>query len=202
MTNHTETTLIWVDLETTGLDPASSQVLEVAAVATCTDLSGGASADEQYHALVSWGGDIDDLNAWVRETHTASGLMDAVAPSNPAALALHEVDQRMAAWLDQVAEHNKTERLTLAGSTPSFDMAFLERHLPLVQSKFHYRLFDVSTLKQAYLWWSDTAAENDLSEVFGWDKEPAHRAQADIQHSLAVSRALKSTMIFDLGLVG
>lgn len=189
-------TLIWVDLETTGLDPIMDDVLEMAAVVTDTGLVGGDDQRDTFHALVSWEGAIEQLTEWVRNTHTETGLLEEVTGGSTSSVVLERADHLMATWLDEVRERHQSTRLTLAGSTPSFDMSFIERHLPEVRQRLHYRLFDVSTLRQACVWWSDVGGSNQTNDLFGWKEEPAHRATQDVRYSLELARGIQRSVRF------
>ena len=189
-------TLIWVDLETTGLDPSTDDVLEIAAVVTDTGLVGGDDQRDVFHALVSWDGDVEQLDEWVRNTHTETGLLGEVTGGCDGSVPLERADHLMSTWLNEVAERHQSTKLTLAGSTPSFDMSFIERHLPVVRQQLHYRLFDVSTLRQAYIWWSGCGGANQMNDLFGWTKEPVHRATQDVRYSLEVARAVQRLVSF------
>lgn len=174
-------TLIWADLETTAISPEEGDILEVAAVATDTDLVRIAAPAERFESIVHWNGDPASLDAFVREMHTANGLLRAASDGS----ILDEVDRQFARWLTDIAERAGAERLTLAGASVAFDMGWITHHMPATASLLHYRVFDISTLKQALLW--------------GWfgaiqipDGESPHRAMPDVEHALATARRFRS----------
>lgn len=179
--------LVWTDLETTGLDPDHHSILETAAIATAADLSGGDEPD-RFHTVVWWNGNPATLPSAVRNMHTDNGLLEeATALDAPT---LWDADEAMAAWLDDVAARHAAERLTLAGSSAHFDMGFITKHMPQTRERLHYRVFDVSTLLQAFQWWAD----DDLGRS-QFPDEAAHRAEQDISTSLTLCRAAHAVVL-------
>lgn len=176
--------LVWTDLETTGIDPRDpdAAVLEIASIVTDSELNAvGEVAD--FRVVIAWNGDRDRLHPAVVEMHTANGLLDEAGDN---AAVRHDAAERLwAGWLEAAAEAASAERLTLAGATPSFDMAWIEEHLPAARRHLHYRLFDVSTLRQAALWWAgDTLGAQPGDEI-------PHRAMDDIRGTLDHARNAK-----------
>ena len=178
--------LVWLDTETTGIDPVSGSLLEVAAVITSVDLTPVApnpGFHPEFHQVLEWRGDINDVHSTVVEMHTTNGLWQATQTAE--AVSSSVADQRLAAWLDRAVEDTHAERLTLAGATPTFDMAWIAHHLPESHKRLHYRLFDVSTLRQAALWWSNDTLAADNSD-------PAtHRALDDVRYALRMARTAR-----------
>lgn len=118
--------LVWLDLETTGLDPAIRRVLEVGVIVTTPDLV----EIDRFHSVVS-AFDLRILRDWLR-----------------AQLGEHAPD------VGGVDEGDRVPRL--AGSSVHFDRGFLRRHLPYVDVLFHYRHIDVGALNEcARLWWPE-----------------------------------------------
>lgn len=178
-------TLVWVDLETTGLDARKDDVLEIACVVT----------DGKFNELGCWSAvvlpDVADppwetkLDFVVREMHTVNGLLALV----PNGMFRCIADKLLKEWLTLVIPMG--EKPQLAGSTIDFDRAFLRAHFPGVSSLLHYRNLDVSTLNEM--------ARRNWPEVY--EGRPrgtsAHRAMTDIAASLETaryySRALSGT---------
>jgi len=161
--------LLWLDLETTGLDPQTGRILEVAwALAEFNDPF---ELIEPIRTLtLRWNGDISDLNDWVQKTHAASGLFRDCAMSQTA---LQDVIAELLRILP-----TEGEKPILAGSTIGFDMGFLKFHMPAVVERLHYRLYDVTAAK-LFL--------NSLGMPV-LPKAEARRAKDDIEESIRHGR--------------
>ena len=161
--------LIWIDLEMTGLLPDQDRIIEVAVVVTDPQVSvrveGPVFAVHQSDAV------LDGMDAWNKGTHGKSGLIDRVKAST--------VDEAAA----QAAVIAFLERYVPAGKSPMCgnsicqDRRFLARLMPQLESFFHYRNLDVSTLKELARRWKPAALE-------GFRKAQAHTALADIHESI------------------
>lgn len=164
--------IVWMDLETTGLDPETSVILELAVVITDKHLNQLAQASFVIHhpnsALVN-------LDEWVQNQHQASGLLEEVRCST---LTLARAE---AAVLELVAAHCPPRMCPLAGSSVCFDRRFLMRHMPKLDAHLSYRQIDVSSLKELVKrWYPDKALPNGSGAK--------HRALPDILESLAELR--------------
>ncbi|MEM8814989.1 MAG: oligoribonuclease [Pseudomonadota bacterium] len=166
----TATNLIWIDLEMTGLDTQSDTVIEIATIVTDKHLnelaSGPALAIRQSRAR------MDAMDEWNTRQHGKSGLTARVLESNvDLAGAEAQTLAFLRAWVDEGAS-------PMCGNSICQDRRFLAREMPLLESYFHYRNLDVSTLKiLAGLWAPGVAA--------GFTKESEHLALADIRDSIA-----------------
>ncbi len=162
--------LVWVDLETTGLDPERDVILEVAIVITDGKL------EELTHAswVVKPEGSLPSLDPIVGQMHGSSGLLaDAWTMGQP----LHQVDVRAAAAVFKLGAAGGP----IAGSTPQFDLAFIRKYMPILAGCFNHRVFDVSSLKQACCNSTGHDSPDDGTK-------PAHRALADIRDSIRVAQ--------------
>lgn len=151
--------LLWVDIETSGLDEHTARLLEVGMVLTDDMLEEVAYID----VVLGWRNPHEmEMPDEVREMHTRSGLLDEVARSR---LCLREAEDLLVAWV----KHHGAEGLYMAGSGVHFDRRWLRHLMPSLAGCFHYRNFDMTTLR----YFLGTAKT-----------EPAHRALADLRQSI------------------
>lgn len=178
--------LVWIDLETTGLDPRKERILEVGAIVTDDNFEEVA----RFHRVVYWLHDEKDLaemSPVVRETHEKNGLLEDVA--KPSAYHSFEVDEALASFIRREAHvledvdglNCRIVKPQLAGSTISFDREFMRYWLPHALAELHYRNLDVSTLNEiARRHWPTLHATRPNNET------KAHRGMADIEESIRV----------------
>ncbi len=158
--------LLWIDLEMTGLDPAKDKILEVAAIATDMDLNEIAT----YEAVVK----VDDAlikermvgEFWERNKESYDALVAQNKDGRPVA----EVERELIKFLDD----NFGKEIYLAGNSIHQDRKFIEREMPELNKRLHYRMLDVSAWKIYF--------ENALDKKF--TKRDAHRALDDINGSI------------------
>ena len=146
MTDARNDRLVWIDLEMTGLDPRSDEIVEIAAIVTdaeLNELDAGISLVVCPPDLSILEG-MDDI---VVRMHTESGLLEDI----PAGITLADAG---AAVLAYVQGHvPEPRRAPLAGSSVYVDRGFLARYLPELDEYLHYRLIDVSTIKELARRW-------------------------------------------------
>ncbi|MBQ2695603.1 oligoribonuclease [Candidatus Saccharibacteria bacterium] len=158
--------LLWIDLEMTGLDPVKDRILEVAVIATDMQLNQIAT----YEAVVK----VDEKlmkermvgKFWEKNSESRDALMAQNASGKP----IKEVEKEL---LDFVAK-KCTKELYLAGNSIHQDRKFIEREMPELNSKLHYRMLDVSAWKIYF--------EKALNKKF--TKPEKHRAMSDIVGSM------------------
>ena len=163
--------LIWLDMEMTGLDPDKERIIEVAVLITDGDLNlvaeGPSLVVHQPDAL------LDAMDEWNTQHHGASGLIDRVKQST--------IDEGQAeqAILAFVREHCTPNACPLAGNSIHQDRRFVRRFMPEFDAFLHYRLLDVTTVKELARRW--------YPEVFDAapKKKESHRALDDIRESIA-----------------
>lgn len=165
-----EDNLVWMDLEMTGLDPMSDQIIEIATLVTDTNLKllaeGPVLAIHQpEHVLAA-------MDEWNREHHGQSGLIERVRTS---AVDEQSAERQTLAFLERWC---KAGASPLCGNSICQDRRFLARWMPRLESFFHYRNLDVSTLKILAQRWAPEVAED-------FKKQGAHLALADIKESIA-----------------
>lgn len=157
--------LLWIDLEMTGLDEKTDSILELAAVITTIDLK----PIEEYHRVVFQPEAVlNGMNDWCKKTHGESGLTAAVPTGAP----LATVEKEMLALL---GKHFATsDRIVLAGNSVGNDRRFIDAYMPELSKRLHYRLIDVSSFKEIF------------RERYGVhvNKGNAHRAVDDIHESI------------------
>jgi oligoribonuclease len=160
--------LVWVDLEMTGLDPESCTILEIATLVTDSDLRVVAEGP----CLVVHASDeaLARMDATVREMHGKSGLTERVRASN---VTLADAESQTLTFL---AQHVAAKQGVLCGNSVWKDRAFLERYMPRVIDFLHYRMIDVSTIKELVRRW--------YSPELLPKKREAHRARGDILESI------------------
>lgn len=159
--------LLWIDLEMTGLDPDRDKICEVAAIATDMSLNQIAT----YEAVVK----VDDQlmqtrmvgDFWEKNSKTR----DALITQNKAGKPIKEVEQELLQFVNQ---NFVKKDIYLAGNSIHQDRKFIEREMPKLNSKLHYRMLDVSAWKIYF--------ENAKHKKF--TKPENHRALDDINGSI------------------
>jgi len=177
---------LWLDLETTGLDPMNGLVLEFAAV-LCEDARGDDFAvTEQYAGAIHYPDHVieqvkpDDV---VKIMHNKNGLWADVKASTTRVV---EVDT----FLQQLAESltNRKRSIVLAGSSVHFDLAWCRVHFPKFSQYLSHRVFDVTTLRRAVDAWLPVKPGTPSVE---WPFRDAHRALPDVLASIAECRVAR-----------
>lgn len=163
--------LVWVDCEMTGLDLERDVLIEVAVLVTDSELNVlGEGVDVVIHAEEAELGGMVEI---VREMHDKSGLTDAVRGSQ---VTLAEAEEFVLAYVRSFVTEPKTA--PLCGNSIATDRGFLARHMPTFDNYLHYRMIDVSSIKELCRRWYPRT-------YFGQPaKGLAHRALADIQESI------------------
>jgi len=154
----------------TGLNAQTDAIIEIAVIATdfqlTTIVEGPSLTIHQPESVLA------TMNDWVKETHGKSGLIDAVRAST---ITVAEAEAQVVQFAQQTCNLKK---FLFAGNTVYQDRTFLIRYMPTLNSLAHYRLLDVSTIKELVRAWYPTKAEP------AGKKTSAHRAQADILESI------------------
>jgi len=175
-----KTPLVWVDMEMSGLVPDRDRILEVAMVVTDADLN--TIAEAPVYVLHQPDEVLDAMDSWNKSTHGKSGLVDKVRASN---LTDADVESRILEFLKPIVG----ERVApLAGNTVHQDRRFMARYMPAFDAYLHYRIVDVSTLKElARRWRPDVLA--------GVTKEGKHEALADVYESIEELKYYRCTFL-------
>jgi oligoribonuclease len=176
--------LVWVDLEMTGLDPAVNTIVEIATVVTDADLNVLAEGP----CLVIRPSDeaLAAMSPFVRDLHKKSGLLDRILASTTS---LGAAEAETLAFLERHAGRGASP---LCGNSVWKDRAFLERYMPSVAAFLHYRIIDVSTIKELVRRWYPPSRHAPK-------KKEVHRALDDIRESIEELRFYRSTVFVPQG---
>jgi oligoribonuclease len=172
--------LVWIDCEMTGLDLGADALIEVAALVTDFELN---VLGDGIDVIVKPPPEaIDQMDAFVRDMHTSSGLLEELADGVP----LGEAEQQVLAYIKEHCPEGS--RPPLAGNTVATDRSFLARDMVELESFLHYRIVDVSSIKELARRWFPRA-------YYGAPpKSGNHRALADIQESIEELRYYRAAI--------
>ena len=173
--------LVWLDMEMTGLDPGKERIIEIATILTDGNLVElGVGPDLVIHQ-------VDDVLAamdeWNRTHHKASGLTERVKAS---AVTDGDAEAQTLAFLSQHV--GAKERPVLAGNSIHQDRRFIRKYMPKLDARLHYRMVDVSTIKElARRWFPAVVAKQPA-------KKDTHRALDDIRESIEELRFYRANV--------
>ena len=161
--------LIWIDMEMTGLDPEKERIIEIATVVTDSHLN--VVAEGPVFAIHQPDSLLQAMDNWNTKQHNGSGLVARVKSSH---VTEKEAEEATLNFLKQYVPAGKSP---MCGNTIYQDRRFLCKYMPVLEKYFHYRLLDVSTLKELALRWAP--------QVYaGVQKESKHLALDDIRESI------------------
>ncbi|MFI5492918.1 oligoribonuclease [Actinoplanes sp. NPDC051859] len=177
--------LVWIDCEMTGLDLGKDALIEVAALVTDPNLTIlGEGVDLVIHADDAA---LDAMPDVVRDMHAKSGLTEEVRRST---VTMAEAEEAVLAYVKQFVPNPRTA--PLCGNSIATDRGFLARDMPELDSFLHYRMIDVSSLKELARRWYPRV-------YFGQpQKGLAHRALADIRESIRELEYYRRSMFVPL----
>lgn len=158
--------LLWIDLEMTGLDPTKDKILEVAAIATNMSLKEAG----RYEAVVKVEPALMKKRMVGEFWEKNAASRDALIAQNEDGKPVKEVEKELIDFLDK----NFGKEIYLAGNSIHQDRKFIEREMPELNRRLHYRMLDVSAWKIYF--------ENALGKKF--TKPENHRALDDIEGSI------------------
>jgi oligoribonuclease len=166
--------LVWIDCEMTGLDLTSDALVEIACIITDGELN---QVDEGIDLIIKPPAEaLDHMPELVREMHTASGLLNELAGG----MTLAEAQDQVLTYVrSYVTEPRKAP---LCGNSIATDRAFLARDLPRLDEYLHYRMIDVSSIKELARRWYPRVYFASPAKAGG------HRALADIRESITELR--------------
>ena len=175
--------IVWIDCEMTGLSLEHDALVEVAALVTdfeLTVLGDGVDVVIRPPAAA-----LEQMGDFVRDMHTTSGLLDEL----DGGVTLEEAQRRVLEYVREwVPEAGKAP---LGGNTVATDRAFLARDMPELEAHLHYRIVDVSSIKELSRRWYPRAY------FAAPTKSGGHRALADIRESIAELRYYRGAVFVD-----
>jgi len=173
--------LVWADCEMTGLDLRRDALIEIAVLVTDSELR---VLDEGVDIVITAPDELlDGMQPVVREMHAHSGLTEAVRASTTT---VAEAEQQV---LDYLRKHVPEARtVPLCGNSIATDRAFLARDMPELDAFLHYRMVDVSSIKELCRRWYPRVYFSQPQ------KGLTHRALADVKESIRELRYYRSTV--------
>jgi oligoribonuclease len=173
--------LVWIDCEMTGLDPQVDVLVEVAVVITDSELT---LLDDGLDILIATDpAKLEGMVDVVREMHTSSGLLDALAS---ATTTLQEAEQQVLDYVQRFVPERR--KAPLCGNSIATDRTFIARYMPRLDDHLHYRMVDVSSIKELARRWYPRAYFNAPA------KNGGHRALADIIDSITELRYYRAAV--------
>lgn len=169
-TNAVKGPLVWIDCEMTGLDPKVDELVEISVVITDSDLR---PLDAGIDLIIKPSDEaLEQMNDFVRDMHTTSGLLEELASG----LELAEAEHIALEYIKKFVPEQNTG--SLAGNSVGQDKLFLLEYMPQIVDHLHYRIIDVSTIKELAKRW--------YPRVYACapKKNGGHRALADILESI------------------
>ncbi|CUS08181.1 unnamed protein product [Tuber aestivum] len=177
--------LVWIDCEMTGLDPSEDVILQICCYITDHKLN--LLDKEGYETVIHYEKEIlDKMDGWCQKTHSSTGLIARVLEST---VTVAQATEELLAYIKKLVPEKGVA--FLAGNSIHCDRDFLVRYYPSITEHLHYRIIDVSTVKEAVRMWCS-------KEVYGGVpvKKLLHEARMDILESIEELRYYKEA-VFD-----
>lgn len=179
--NGTSDRIVWIDCEMTGLDLVADALVEVAVVVTDSELQ---VVDPGLDVIIAPPPEsLSQMNDYVRAMHTSSGLLDELAGGLSLEDAQRAVVEYVRQWVPEVG------KAPLAGNSVGTDKTFLDRDMPELVAHLHYRVIDVSSIKELARRWYPRVYFNAPA------KHGGHRALADILESIDELRYYRAALM-------
>jgi oligoribonuclease len=167
--NQQPTNLVWLDLETTGIDVETRKIIEIATIITDRELN---VLEEGPDLIIHQpDGVLEAMDEWCVKQHGESGLTQSVKESS---ISLREAERQT---LEFVARHCPPKACPLCGNSICFDRRFIMRYMPALNAHLNYRNVDVSSIKELAYRWYPSATQR-------LEKDTTHRAMDDIRESI------------------
>jgi oligoribonuclease len=174
--------LVWIDCEMTGLDATTDVLVEIAVIVTDAELN---VLDPGLDIVVATDpAKLEGMDDVVREMHTASGLLTAIAD---ATTTLEQAEQQVLDYIKRWVPDRR--KAPLCGNSIATDRTFITRYMPTLDDHLHYRMIDVSSVKELARRWYPKAYYN--APV----KDGGHRALADIIESVTELRYYRAAIL-------
>ncbi|RBP68015.1 oligoribonuclease [Brevibacterium sanguinis] len=166
--------IVWIDCEMTGLDETADELLEVAAIVTDFELN---PVDDGVDIVIRPSAEaLEQMSEFVTEMHTSSGLITELDSGT-------SVEEAQATVLDYIRKHvPEPRKAPLAGNSVGTDKVFLSKQMPELVDHLHYRIIDVSSIKELSRQWFPRAYFQAPEKLGG------HRALGDILDSIVELR--------------
>ena len=172
--------LVWIDLEMTGLDPEKERIIEIATIITDSNLT---IVAEGPNLVINQSKELlNKMDAWNTKQHGNSGLIKSVLESSVTEQSA-EIET-----LEFISKYVGNKKSPMCGNTVSHDRRFLAKYMPDLESYFHYRHVDVSSVKELISRW--------MNDAQTYEKKCSHRAKDDIKESINELKLYKQ-MLFD-----
>ena len=163
--------LVWIDLEMTGLNPQIHRIIEIATIITDSELN--IIAEGPDLVINASDEELNKMNSYVTDMHTKSGLIDEVKNSK---LTIREAEIKT---LEFINKHIKSKnKPPVCGNSIGTDRRFLDAQMNTLERRLHYRVIDVSSIKELAIRW------NPEIDVKMPAKMETHRALDDIIESI------------------
>ncbi|MEN0129552.1 MAG: oligoribonuclease [Brevundimonas sp.] len=173
--------IVWIDCEMTGLDLGADALIEVAAVVTDSELR---VLGEGVDVIIAPPAEsLAQMGDFVRTMHTTSGLLDELEGGTTLADAQQQVLDYIRAWVPDAG------KAPLAGNSVGTDKTFLDRDMPELVGHLHYRIIDVSSIKELTRRWYPRVYFSAPA------KNGGHRALADILESIDELRYYRAALL-------
>ncbi len=172
--------LIWLDMEMSGLDPETCVPIEVATIITDSQLN--ILAEGPNIVIHQPDSVLDAMDEWNTSHHGASGLTQAVKDSTTSC---EEAESQTLAFLEEWTSPGKSP---ICGNSIGQDVRFIRRYMPRISTHLHYRVVDISSIKELVGRWYGIEPP---------PKKEAHRALGDIRESIAELRYYQQTVFVE-----
>jgi len=177
-----DSNLIWLDLEMTGLEPEVDVILEIATIITDSQLN--ILAQGPVFAIKQSDETLDNMSSWCVEHHGKSGLTQRCRDSQTS---LAQASEETLAFVQQWVPQGKSP---MCGNSIGQDRRFINKYMPEYEEHFHYRNLDVSTIKELARRWKPEVLDKVV-------KTGAHLALDDIKESIAELKVYQQHFFID-----